>query len=160
MNVVEADRDRRLARNYPWASRVTLKRTDLEPSGSVSPVAIAALLEEGRYQIRSAIDHPFTRDRQVGFVLARIEVDLLGPARYPGTIEIAIGIGRVGRTSFDYVAALFQDGGCVALSDATVAVRDRRLGTAAVLPPSFDDTVAPLLYRGVSAAGPVRPTMI
>jgi acyl-CoA thioester hydrolase len=153
--VVEPDRDRQLVQNYPWVGRVTLKRTDLAPSGRVSTVAIAALLEEGRYQIRSAIDHPHARDRQVGFVLARIAVDVLHPAHYPGSIDIAIGVGRLGRTSFDYVAALFQDGRCVALSDATVAVRDRRLATGSVLPASFHETLRPLRYRGApTVVGP------
>jgi acyl-CoA thioester hydrolase len=150
----EPDRHRQLAQSYPWISRVTVKRTDLEPSGLVSTVALATFLEEGRYQIRSAIDHPHARDRPVGFVgfvLARIAVDLLTPAHYPGAIDIAIGVGRVGRTSFDYVAALFQDGRCVALSDATVAVRDRRSGTSYVLPPTFHAMLAPLQYDGAAA---------
>jgi acyl-CoA thioester hydrolase len=150
--VAESNGDRRLVQSYPWISRVTLKRTDLAPSGLVSAIAIATLLEEGRYQIRSAIDHPHARDRRVGFVLARIAVDLLEPAHYPGAIHIAIGVGRVGRTSFDYVAGLFQDNRCVALSDATVAVRDRGRATGSVLPASFHDTLRPLRYPGRPAA--------
>lgn len=134
--------------DYPWVSRITLKQSDLGPGGEVSVVAIAALLEDARYQIRSSIDHPQARDREVRFVLARIAVELVSPARYPGTVEVGIGIGRIGRTSFDYVSALIQDERCVARSDATVAVRDRRRITGSALPSSFREALSTLRYRG------------
>jgi acyl-CoA thioester hydrolase len=144
----EVGRHRRLRASYPRLSRVSLRNTDLDLSGVVSSIAIARLFEEGRYQTRAAIDDPQARDPHVGFVLVRVSVELLSPVHYPGAVDIAIGVGRVGRTSFDYVSALFQGTCCVALSDATVAVRDRQRGAGAVLQPSFQATLTPLRYRG------------
>ena len=131
---------------YARHKAIALKYADVGASGEVSTIAIARLFEDGRYMIRSHIDHPIARDRQVGFVLARVRIDLLEPLYYPGTVDVAIGVGRAGRSSFDYVTALFQYGHCVALSDATVAVRDRSRGTGNPLDPSFHAALAPLHY--------------
>jgi acyl-CoA thioester hydrolase len=151
VTAAEPDPQRALIASYPRVDRVTLRYADVDPSGPVSATAIARLFEDGRYRIRTAIDHPHARDPQLGFVLARIAVDLLASVHYPGSVHIAIGVGRIGRTSFDYLAALFQDDRCVALSDATVAVRDRRSGTSYVLPPTFHAMLAPLRYDGAAA---------
>lgn len=148
MTDVAAAQDARRAEaaSYPRLRSVRLKYSDVDPTGTVSTIAIARLFEEGRYLIRSMIDHPFARDPDVGFVLARLRIDVLTAIHYPGTVDIAIGVGSIGRSSFGYVTALFQDGRCGALSDATVAVRDRRRGTGRVLTPSFHATLASLRY--------------
>jgi acyl-CoA thioester hydrolase len=138
------------AASYPQLRSVTLKYSDVDPTGTVGTVAIARLFEEGRYLIRSTIDHPLARDPGVGFVLVRVRIDVLAAIHYPGTVDIAIGVGSIGRTSFGYVSALFQDGRCAALSDATVAVRDRKRGTGCALTPSFHATLASLRYGGAA----------
>ena len=143
---IEQDVRRTKVRSYAAHKTIPLKYADVGPSGDVSTIAIARLFEEGRYMIRSKIDHPIARDRRIGFVLARVRVDVLEPLHYPGSVDIAIGVGRIGRSSFDYVTGLFQDGCCAALSDATVAVRDRSRGTGNQLDPTFHAALAPLQY--------------
>ncbi|GAB2483599.1 acyl-CoA thioesterase [Jatrophihabitans fulvus] len=126
------------AADYPRRRTVELRNSDVDhPSGLVGPQAIARLFEEARYLLRRAVDHPDAQDAATGFVLARVSFDLLEPLRYPGRVEVGIGIGAIGRSSYEYLSALFQDGRCVALSDATVAVRDRRTGSAHVFTAGF-----------------------
>jgi len=144
--VIDADPRRRAAEHYPRLRHLRLKYSDQDLPGVVGGIAIARLFEEGRYTIRSAINHPQARASHIGFVLARVRIDLVEPVAYPGEVCVAIAVGRVGRTSYDYVSALFQNGICVALSDATVAVRDRRSGTGCVLDASFHEALAPLLF--------------
>jgi acyl-CoA thioester hydrolase len=144
--VASGDAGRTDMRNYPLVRPCTLKQSDVDSTGSVGTIAVARLLEEGRYSIRSTIDHPIARRIDVGFVLARLRIELLAPIHYPGTVHVAIGVGRVGRSSFEYLTALFQDGRCATLSDATVAVRDRATGSGYELEPSFREALAPRLY--------------
>jgi acyl-CoA thioester hydrolase len=137
-----ADPARTVPENYPLHRIVQLRNSDADPAGDVGPQAIARLFEEGRYLVRTSIDHPQAHHPDHGFVLARVRIDLLSPIRYPGEVDVAIAVGRVGRTSFDYASAIFQDGLCAALSDATVAVRNRRTGSGCVLEPSFHAVMA------------------
>jgi acyl-CoA thioester hydrolase len=133
----EVDPIRTVSANYPCHRLIPLKFADLAPSGDVSGLAVARLFEEARYTVRSTLDDAQARNPANGFVLARVRIDLLAPLRYPGAVDVAIGVSRPGRTSFDYAAAIFQDGECVALSDATVAVRDRMSGTGSALGPGL-----------------------
>jgi acyl-CoA thioester hydrolase len=146
-----ADPLRTVVTSYPVRRIVQLRHSDLDPSGVVGPTAIGRLFEEARYVVRRTIDHPQARDPDAGFVLARVRIEFLAPVHYPGEAEVGIAVAGVGRTSFSYAAALFQHGRCVALSDATVAVRDRRTGTGCVLAPSFHDVMA---RAALGASGP------
>jgi acyl-CoA thioester hydrolase len=114
----------------------------MDRTGDIGGQAIARIFEEARYTLRRRLDHPQAHDPDIGFVLARVRMDILEPVRYPGEVEVAVAVGRVGRTSFDYVSAMFQDGRCVAVSDATVAVRSRMAGAGCVLEPSFREAMA------------------
>jgi acyl-CoA thioesterase FadM len=117
----------------------------------VSGIAVGLLFEEARYSLRSAIDADEARDPDIGFVLARVRIDILVPVRYPGSVEVCIGIASAGRTTFSYACALFQYGRLAALSDATVAVRDRRTGARHVLTPQFRAALTPMLLRAQPA---------
>jgi acyl-CoA thioester hydrolase len=135
--------------NYPRHRRISLKYADQDPSGGVNGIAIARVFEEARYTVRSSIDAPEARDPGIRFVLARVHIDILGPVCYPGTVDVYIGVAGAGRTSFSCASALFQDGRLAAVSDSTVAVRDRRTGTGRALSPEFHRALIPMLVGAV-----------
>jgi acyl-CoA thioester hydrolase len=138
--------------NYPRHLHLPLKHADQDPCGDVNGIAIARLFEEARYQVRTSIDADEARDPHVGFVLARVRIDIVAPVRYPGSVDVGIGIAGSGRTSLRYASAMFQDGRLVALSDATVAVRDRRTGAGYALTPRFHAALAPMLLMAHPAS--------
>jgi acyl-CoA thioester hydrolase len=131
--------------NYPTHRYIPLKYADQDPSGDVNGIAIGRLFEEARYTLRASIDAAEARNRDIGFMLARVRVDIVVPVHYPGSVDVGIGVGVAGRTSFSYASAMFQDGRLVAISDATVAVRNRVTGTGCVLTPEFHASLTPLL---------------
>ena len=131
--------------HYPAHLHLPLKHADQDPSGAVNGIAIARLFEEARYRLRTSIDADEARDPHVGFVLARVRIDIVAPVRYPGSVDVGIGIADTGRTSFSSASAMFQGGRLVAFSDATVAVRDRRTGAGYALTPRLRAALAPML---------------
>lgn len=132
---------------YPEHRRIPLKYADQDPGGDVNGVAILRLFEEARYTVRSSLDVGDAGGPPIGFVLARVRADFLAPVRYPGSVDLCIGITGAGRTSFSYASAMFQDGQLVAVCDATVAVRDRHTGAGYVLTPRFRAALAPMMLR-------------
>lgn len=150
----DADRARLGPDRYPVHRTVQLRSSDVDRSGYVGSQALGRVFEEARYSVRRSIDHPQAHHPDHGFVLARVVIDLREPVAYPGEVEVVIAIGRVGRSSFDYVSAIFQAGRCRALSDATVAVRNRRTGTGCVLEPSFHEALAHLGLVQTSISSP------
>lgn len=105
------------AHRYPHRRGLETMFCDLDIQRHVNNVAILRYFEEGRSSLRRALEA-----RGGGFhsiVLARFEVYYLLEVGYPGTVEVAVGIGRVGTSSYESVAALFQGGRCAALCWAT-----------------------------------------
>jgi acyl-CoA thioester hydrolase len=133
--------------SYPRWRSITLKYADQNATGEVSSTAVGRLFEEARYFARTALDVDEARDPYIGFVVASVRIDLLVPVHYPGTVDVAIGVARAGRTSFGYASGLFQDGRLVALSDAVVAVRDKRTGAGCELTAGFRRALEPMMLR-------------
>jgi acyl-CoA thioester hydrolase len=53
-------------------------------------------------------------------LIAHQSIDYLREATYPGSLDIGIGVLRIGRSSFRYGMAMFQDGACVSVSEAVL----------------------------------------
>ncbi|MBV9509688.1 MAG: hypothetical protein JO303_05335, partial [Caulobacteraceae bacterium] len=51
-------------------------------------------------------------------LFASVAIDYVSQGKYPGLVRIATGVSHIGRSSFTYSAGVFQDGVCVALSEA------------------------------------------
>jgi len=106
--------------------------SDVDVQGHVNNVAIARFFEEARSSLHRAM-RDVVADGLSGMVLARVEIDYVRELAYPGVVDLAIGIGRIGTKSFQQAAALFRDGECAALSTATsVRVSPDRTHTVAL----------------------------
>ncbi len=59
-------------------------------------------------------------------LLARQSIDYIREASYPGNLTVGVGVLRIGNSSYTLGMAMFQDGGCVSVSDAVLVVADAR----------------------------------
>lgn len=103
---------------YPHRRVLETMFSDMDIQRHVNNVAILRFFEECRSSLRRAVVE-YCPDELSSVVLARLEVFYLREVSYPGRVEVAAGIGRLGTSSFESVAALHQDGRCAALSWAT-----------------------------------------
>jgi len=61
-----------------------------------------------------------------GIILAKLGCDFIGQLRYPATLEIGFRISRLGRSSLDTEAAMFEGERLVAVSRGTLVWFDYR----------------------------------
>ncbi|MCK9904657.1 thioesterase [Parafrankia colletiae] len=114
--------------NYPFVLTMQPRFGDMDSLGHVNNVAIAALFEEARVAMNRAVlgaSHvalPQER-RPLPVVVARVEIDYLREVRYPGSYQVAVGVGRIGTSSIQQVCGLFEDEICLALCDAVLVHR-------------------------------------
>ena len=93
---------------------------------------IGRLLEEGRADLHHSI---FKKPAGAGtasgstLLLATITIEFLREGRYPGSVEVATGVTRVGTSSFGLAQAAFQDGACIAAADCVMVKAARGLPT-------------------------------
>ena len=115
---------------YPWSTEVATRFGDMDFNGHLNNVAIAQLYEEGRVRFNQWLRgaYPIGRPR---FLVARVEIDYLGEARYPAPVTLGTASLAVGRTSWRIGLGLFQGGTCLGLCD-TVMVHRGEAGPAPV----------------------------
>lgn len=112
---------------YPYQSLVQTRFADLDPLRHINNVSIGVLFEEGRVHFHHALFERTPRPDGYVFVLAQANYRFLRETFYPDPVEIGLRIARIGRTSFSYAQALFQNGRCTSLCDTTLVGLSNRM---------------------------------
>ena len=118
-----------------WREEV-LRYGDMDTNGHVNNVAIAQFCEGGRVAFERAGD--LQRDNPIlGLSLAKVTIEFRHEAHFPGIVRIGTRIVGFGRSSCRLVQGLFQDGRCIAVSEAVSVCFDTRARKAVPYPEGF-----------------------
>lgn len=112
---------------YPLKVRILARYADVDPLWHINNVAIAQYYEEARVSASMTMMDGRRIPTDAGgerILIAHQAIDYLREASYPGTLEIGIGVLRVGNSSYTYGMAMFQDGACVSVSEAVLVYAD------------------------------------
>ncbi len=119
---MRGDPGRRDLAAYPWSTEIQTRFGDMDFNAHLNNVAIAQLYEEGRVRFNWYLRDAFSIGRP-RFLVARVEIDYLGEARYPAPVTVAAAALDVGRTSWRAGLGLFQGGVCLGLCDTVMVHR-------------------------------------
>jgi acyl-CoA thioester hydrolase len=117
---------RLIAANYPVHGSVEARYGDMDANGHLNNLALESMHENARAVLNSQI-MPGIYDRstrRIRLVSATNIVHFLQEAYWPNTIRTAIGVGRLGRTSFVASTALFIADSCISLCDTVLVTLD------------------------------------
>ncbi|HXW88224.1 MAG TPA: acyl-CoA thioesterase, partial [Streptosporangiaceae bacterium] len=104
---------------YPVRFAYRTLYSDMDTNRHLNNVAFGRLFEEGRVDLtRRVFDARATPG--LTMMLATITIEFLAEARYPGSVEVASAVSRIGGSSFTLGQAASQDGACVALADCVM----------------------------------------
>lgn len=131
---------------YPLHTSLRLRWSDIQED-RVSRVALAHFFEDIRiHAIRKLMHSQGLEARQGDAVLRAVTIEHLAPASIDTPyLDMAAGIASVGKTSFAYALAAFQNGQCVAVGSA-VHVR-----VANGQPAAWDDNMRAMLQHNLMA---------
>lgn len=98
----------------------------MDANGHLNNLALGAMHENTRATLQATVfpDVYGRTSSPLRIVAASSVVHFLREAHWPATIETAVGIGRIGRTSFVASTALFIDDACISLCDAVLVLLD------------------------------------
>ncbi len=118
--------------DLPFHTQEALRFRDMDPLGHINNSVYATLLEQNRIAFQ---DQPggFREARGQAAVLATQTIDFLREMRWPGTVEIRLGIGRLGRSSIQIHQEIMLDGKLIARARCTQVLIDDALRTAVPL---------------------------
>jgi acyl-CoA thioester hydrolase len=118
---------------FPGRTHDIIRFGDLDPQGHVNNTVFATFFETGRVAFLrepgNALSPPGTTS-----VLARLDINFLKELHWPGAVEIGTGIAEIGRSSFTFAQAVFNEGMCAATARATMVMIDGETRRARPLP--------------------------
>jgi acyl-CoA thioester hydrolase len=146
--------DRLDAANYPVRFAYRTIYSDMDPNRHLNNGAFGRLFEEGRADLHYRVVGMAVGPAEGGLILllATITMEFLREGRYPGSVEVASAVLRVGGSSYELAQAAFQDQECIALADC-VMVKASRTGPLQ-LTAAERALMAGLAFRGGAAVGP------
>ncbi|MBP2274982.1 MULTISPECIES: acyl-CoA thioesterase [Sphingomonas] len=118
---------------YPHREAIQTRFQDLDVLGHINNVAMAGLFESGRVRFNRAMN--LTGWSGHRWLVAKLEINYLGEGFFPDDVEIASGIGEIGKRSWSILAAAFQKGECIATADVVLVMSAS--GGLTELPPEF-----------------------
>ena len=125
---------------FPGQTRDVIRYGDLDPQGHVNNTVFATYFETGRVMV---LREPRNLLNPAGAtsVLARLDIRFLREMHWPGEVTVATATTRIGRSSYTFLQAIFHNGQCAAVADATMVMIDAATRKARPLP---EDAVARL----------------
>ncbi|MGH6989006.1 MAG: acyl-CoA thioesterase [Stellaceae bacterium] len=110
-----------------------LRLGDTDRQGHVNNAVFATFAETGRIEFMR--DDMLALDRgDLGFVVARVEIDFRSELHWPGKVEIGTRLVAVGRTSWRMEHGMFAGARCVATAVSVMVTIDRATRRATPLP--------------------------
>ena len=100
-----------------------MRFADLDPNQHVNNAVYASYFETGRVTLM--------KDRSYGlmpqglaWIMVRLDIHFRAELRWPGTIEMGLGVAKFGRTSVTFDQVVFSEGKCVASAHAVTVLID------------------------------------
>jgi acyl-CoA thioester hydrolase len=86
--------------------------------------------------------------------MVRLDIHFRAELRWPGTIEMGLGVSKFGRTSVTFDQVVFSEDKCVASAQSVTVLIDEATRRPAPLTPEIVRNFQPWLRRGVEIKQP------
>jgi acyl-CoA thioester hydrolase len=99
--------------DFPYRLSDNVRFADLDPNQHVNNAVYASYFETGRVTLMK--DRSFgLMPEGLAWMLVRLDIHFRAELRWPGTIELGLGVVKFGRTSVTFDQVVFSQGKCVA----------------------------------------------
>lgn len=109
--------------DFPYRLSDNVRFGDLDPNQHVNNAVYATYFETGRVTLM--------KDPSLGlmpeglaWIMVRLDIHFRAELRWPGKIELGLGVTKLGRTSVTFEQVVFSDGKCVASAQAVTVLID------------------------------------
>jgi acyl-CoA thioester hydrolase len=99
--------------DFPYRIADNVRFADLDPNQHVNNAVYATYFETGRVTLMKDRSLGLTPDG-LSWIMVRLDMHFRAELRWPGTIEMGLGLAKFGRTSVTFDQVVFSEGRCVA----------------------------------------------
>jgi acyl-CoA thioester hydrolase len=133
--------------DFPFRVSDNVRFADLDPNHHVNNAVYATYFETGRVALM--------KDRSYGLIppgvawmMVRLDMHFRAELRWPGTIEMGLGVVKFGRTSVTFDQVVFSEGKCVASAQSVSVLLDEHTHKPIPLTEEIIANFQPWLRRG------------
>jgi acyl-CoA thioester hydrolase len=133
--------------NYPYRLTDNVRFADLDPNQHVNNAVYASYFETSRVMLVKDPSYGLIPPGQ-SWVLVRLDIHYRAELHWPGTIELGLGVLRLGRTSATFSQVVFSGGKCVASATSTTVMVGLQSREPTPIPSEVIERFQPWLMRG------------
>ena len=134
--------------DFPYRLSDNVRFGDLDPNQHVNNAVYATYFETGRVTLMKDRSQGLMPDG-FAWILVRLDMHFRAELRWPGVIELGLGVVKFGRTSVTCDQVVFSEGQCVASARSVMVLIDETTRKPTALTPEIVDRFRPWLRRGV-----------
>lgn len=139
--------------DFPFRLSDNVRFGDLDPNQHVNNAVYATYFETGRVTLMKLPEYGLTPPG-LAWIMVRLDIHFRAELHWPNTIELGLGVVKLGRTSVTFEQVVFSNGKCIASATSVGVLLDEAAGAA---DPRGDREVQPLAqarHRGRAAGYP------
>ena len=107
--------------DFPYRLSDNVRFADLDPNQHVNNAVYASYFETGRVTLVKDRSYGLMPEG-LGWMLVQLDIHFRAELRWPGQIDLGLGVAKFGRTSVAFDQVVFAEGKCVASARATTVL--------------------------------------
>jgi acyl-CoA thioester hydrolase len=140
--------------DFPFRVTDNVRFADLDPNHHVNNAVYATYFETGRVTLMKDRSHGLVPEG-LAWMMVRLDMHFRAQLRWPGTIEMGLGLVKFGRTSVTFDQVVFSEGACIASAQSVSVLIDDLNHKPQPLTSEIVRNFQPWLRRGMNIAQPV-----
>jgi len=137
--------------DFPYRLSDNVRFADLDPNQHVNNAVYATYFETGRVTLMKDRSYGLMPDG-VTWIMVRLDMHFRAELRWPGTIEMGLGVVKFGRTSVTFDQVVFSEGTCVASAQSVSVLLDETTRKPTALTPDILANFQRWIRRGANPA--------
>jgi acyl-CoA thioester hydrolase len=109
--------------DFPYRLSDNVRFADLDPNQHVNNAVYATYFETGRVTLMKDRNYGLM-PHGVTWIMVRLDMHFRAELRWPGTIELGLGVVKFGRTSVTFDQVVFSEGVCIASAQSVSVLLD------------------------------------
>jgi len=134
--------------DFPYRLSDNVRFADLDPNQHVNNAVYATYFETGRVTLMKDRSYGLMPDG-ITWIMVRLDMHFRAELRWPGTIEMGLGVVKFGRTSVTFDQVVFSEGKCVASAQSVSVLIDEATRKPTALTEEILAKLQPWIRRGV-----------
>ena len=134
--------------DFPYRLSDNVRFADLDPNEHVNNAVYASYFETSRVTLMKGRSFGL-KPPGCSWMMVRLDIHFRAELRWPGTIELGLGIAKFGRTSVSFDQVVFSEGKCAASARSVMVMIDEATRKPVPLTPEIKAKLKPWIRRGV-----------